>query len=162
VLSTTTMRNRTDLHDIASHLFTTKKKMWLLIQQIIFNFFGCYLVRILAEVIYPDGGYSYDSTSLQVSVKILRKKKVMKLSVKVFPNHHSLLLSYASNARYSLKFRQQIWIIYNSIMRGEILYGVPANILLFVFFFLARQPTVGQVLLIHEVTRSHATTHHIR
>jgi hypothetical protein len=29
-------------------------------------------------------------------------------------------------------------------------------------FYLARQPPVGQGLLIHEVSRSHTTTHHIR
>ena len=31
-----------------------------------------------------------------------------------------------------------------------------------VIMFLARQPTVGQGLLIHEVSRSHTTTHHTR
>jgi len=31
-----------------------------------------------------------------------------------------------------------------------------------VCLFLARQPTVGQDLLIHEVSRSHTTTHHSR
>ena len=30
------------------------------------------------------------------------------------------------------------------------------------FLFLAQQPPVGQGLLIHEVSRSHATTHHSR
>jgi hypothetical protein len=30
------------------------------------------------------------------------------------------------------------------------------------FLFLAPQPLVGQDLLIHEVSRSHATTHHSR
>jgi len=29
-------------------------------------------------------------------------------------------------------------------------------------FFFARQPPVGQGLLIHEVSRSHTTTHHSR
>jgi len=33
---------------------------------------------------------------------------------------------------------------------------------LFVSLFLARQPPVGQGLLIHEVSRSHSTTHHSR
>jgi len=33
---------------------------------------------------------------------------------------------------------------------------------LFVCLFLAQQPTVGQGLLIHEVSRSHTTTHHSR
>jgi len=28
------------------------------------------------------------------------------------------------------------------------------------FFYLAQQPPVGQGLLIHEVSRSHSTTHH--
>ena len=36
------------------------------------------------------------------------------------------------------------------------------NIVLFLFFFLARQPPMGQGLLIHEVSRSHTTTHHSR
>ena len=31
-----------------------------------------------------------------------------------------------------------------------------------VCLFLARQPAVGQVLLIHEVSRLHTTTHHSR
>jgi hypothetical protein len=34
--------------------------------------------------------------------------------------------------------------------------------LLLNFFILVRQPPVGQGLLIHEVSRSHTTTHHIR
>jgi hypothetical protein len=33
---------------------------------------------------------------------------------------------------------------------------------LHIFLFLARQTTVGQGLLIHEVSRSHKTTHHSR
>jgi len=33
---------------------------------------------------------------------------------------------------------------------------------LFVSLFLALQPPVGQDLLIHEVSRSHTTTHHSR
>ena len=33
---------------------------------------------------------------------------------------------------------------------------------MFVCLFLAQQPTVGQDLLIHEVSRSHTTTHHRR
>jgi len=32
----------------------------------------------------------------------------------------------------------------------------------FVCFFFARQPPVGQGLIIHEVSRSHTTTHHTR
>ena len=32
----------------------------------------------------------------------------------------------------------------------------------FIFLFLAQQPPVGQGLLIHEVSRSHTTTHHSR
>ena len=32
----------------------------------------------------------------------------------------------------------------------------------FIFFYLARQPPVGQVIPIHEVSRSHTTTHHKR
>ena len=32
----------------------------------------------------------------------------------------------------------------------------------FLSFFLARQPPLGQGLLIHEVSRSHTTTHHSR
>jgi len=32
----------------------------------------------------------------------------------------------------------------------------------FVCLFLARQPPVGQDLLIHEASRSHTTTHHSR
>jgi len=35
-------------------------------------------------------------------------------------------------------------------------------IALFVCLFLARQPPVGQGLLIHEISRSHTTTHHSR
>ena len=34
--------------------------------------------------------------------------------------------------------------------------------LLFFFFYLAQQPPVGHGLLIHEVSRSHTTTHHNR
>jgi len=34
--------------------------------------------------------------------------------------------------------------------------------LFFFYWFLARQPPVGQSLLIHEVSRLHTTTHHIR
>jgi len=33
---------------------------------------------------------------------------------------------------------------------------------LFVCLYLAQQPPVSQVLLIHEVSRSHTTTHHSR
>ena len=33
---------------------------------------------------------------------------------------------------------------------------------IFIIFFLARQPPVGQGLLIHKVSRSHTTTHHSR
>jgi len=33
---------------------------------------------------------------------------------------------------------------------------------LIIYFFLARQPSVGQGLLIHEVSGSHTTTHHSR
>ena len=33
---------------------------------------------------------------------------------------------------------------------------------LFVCLFLARQPPVAQGLLLHEVSRSHTTTHHSR
>jgi hypothetical protein len=38
------------------------------------------------------------------------------------------------------------------------IWGTPEYFL----FFLARQPPVGQGLLIHEVSRSHSTTHHSR
>jgi len=31
-----------------------------------------------------------------------------------------------------------------------------------IFFYLAQQPPLGQGLLIHEVSRSHSTTHHSR
>jgi hypothetical protein len=34
--------------------------------------------------------------------------------------------------------------------------------LMYVCLFLVQQPPVGQGLLIHEVSRSHATTHHSR
>jgi hypothetical protein len=43
--------------------------------------------------------------------------------------------------------------------------GISVNISLYVdvsLLFLAQQPPVGQVLLIHEVSRSHSTTHHSR
>ena len=102
------------LHNICLQL---RKKMRLLIQLIIFNFFCSYLVRILAEAIYPDGGCSCASTFLRWSVKIFRKRGNEK-SVKFLPNYHSLSLFYASNAKYSLKFRQQIRTIYNSITGG--------------------------------------------
>jgi hypothetical protein len=68
------MINRIESHDIASYLFATKKKMELLFQLIILILGGSYLVRILAEAIYPDGGYSCDSAFLQMSVKLFRKR----------------------------------------------------------------------------------------
>ena len=39
---------------------------------------------------------------------------------------------------------------------------ISSNTRLYHVFFLARQPPVGQGLLIHEVSRSHTTTHHSR
>jgi len=39
---------------------------------------------------------------------------------------------------------------------------VSGSFLLLLFFFLAQQPPVSQGLLIHEVSRSHTTTRHIR
>jgi len=44
------------------------------------------------------------------------------------------------------------------VVRGHLL--IYSSVLLFWFF--AQQPPVGQGLLIHEVSRSHATTHHSR
>jgi hypothetical protein len=35
-------------------------------------------------------------------------------------------------------------------------------IILFIFYYLSQQPPVSQGLLIHEVSRSHSTTHHSR
>jgi hypothetical protein len=39
---------------------------------------------------------------------------------------------------------------------------VAAKLIMFLCLFLAQQPPVGQGLLIHEVSRSHTTTHHSR
>jgi len=74
----------------------------------------------------------------------------------------------------SLKFRKiqpQIITVYRSIFKSffhgeapKTIFLIPMNpkLLKRVCLFLARQPPVGQGLLIHEVSRSHTTTHHSR
>ena len=39
---------------------------------------------------------------------------------------------------------------------------ITIKVMVFICLFLARQPQLGQGLLIHEVSRSHTTAHHIR
>jgi hypothetical protein len=123
MLCSTTMKYRTDSHDIAPYLFVTKKKMRLLIQLIIFNFFGSYLFRILAEVIYPARGRSCDSTFLSASVKIFRKTG-NKSVCKVLPKLSFIITLQCEQHKIFPAVTQQIWIIHNSITRVEVLYGV--------------------------------------
>jgi hypothetical protein len=47
-----------------------------------------------------------------------------------------------------------VWIIGSAISTQSLIGVIPS--------FLAQQPALGQSLLIHEISRSHTTTHHSR
>ena len=54
------------------------------------------------------------------------------------------------------------WWILVSVKDSEFLDQLNPSHIFFFVLFLARQPPVGHDLLIHEVSRSHTTTHHSR
>jgi len=86
---------------------------------------------------------------LNCHVSVERQTQNFDSCEKLFPWQHAVPIGVSA---FGTPVRTGEWICGTS----KLIQTLPGG------FFLARQPPVGQGLLIHEISRSHTTTHHSR
>ena len=130
------------------------------------------LLLLLFIITFMHGIYKYAPQTIHVSgVQSGPKKCIHSLLINIFAiNLNEISISgwecnWIQNSRTSLL---SILLLYKySIYGYRVIFFMQKCVYMFLghsvyVIYLARQPPVGHGLLIHEVSKSHTTTHHIR